>query len=244
MKLSIIIPAYNEERRLPPTLEGTYKELSDASVDFEIIIADDGSRDGTRAYVESFMQTHPRVKILSEYPNHGRGAAVRRGVREAQGELVLETDADGSVSLEAIVRFVQYFDAHPDTDVICGSREMKGAVLLQPQPWLRVFLGYGFLYLAKAVLRSWWTTDFTLGFKMLRKDAAQDVFAHQYDNHYVAEAEIVFVAHQRGWRVVELPVSWTDNRESRVRPFRDSFRSFRGLMQIIIRDMQGLYKNK
>ncbi len=244
MKLSIIIPAYNEEKRLPPTLENAYKELSDAGVDFEIIIADDGSRDGTRAYVESFIQSHPRVKIFSEYPNHGRGAAVRRGVKEAQGELVLETDADGSVSSEAILRFVRYFNDHPDVDVICGSREMKEAVLLQPQPWLRVFLGYGFLYLAKFVLRSWRTTDFTLGFKMLRKEAAQDVFSHQYDNHYVAEAEIVFVAHYRGWHVIELPVSWTDNRESRVRPLRDSFRSFRGLMQIIIRDIQGFYKSK
>ncbi len=241
MTLSVVIAAFNEERRLPKTLERLFPYLGGLGVAYEVVIVDDGSRDGTKAAVEAMRQRHPELRLLSHFPNRGRGVSIREGVLAAAGDIILETDADGSTDFEAIGRFLDYFGSHPEVSVIFGSRELPDSKIARRQPLLRVFLGYGFIYLARVMLRSWQTTDFTLGFKMFRRAAAEDIFRRQYDDHYVAEAEIVYVARRRGWNPAELPVTWTDNRDSRVRPLRDSFRSFRGLCGIVMRSMRGKY---
>lgn len=240
-ELSIVIAVLNEEKRLPRTLHRLLEYLTRAGLRFEIIIVNDGSIDGTVGKVLDFSrETGGVVKLLSHFPNFGRGISIREGVLSARGEIILETDADCSVDPEAILRFLAEFKKRPDLDVIFGSRQMAGATVTN-KPTIRVFLGYGFIYLAKIMLWSWRTTDFTLGFKMFRKKSAQDIFAHQYDNHFAAEAEIVYVAKVRGWRIAELPVTWTDNRDSRVRPLRDSFRSFRGILKILLNRLAGKY---
>lgn len=241
-KLTIVIATYNEERRLPATLERMFASLAGQPFDFEFLIVDDGSRDGTVDFVRQLAATRSNVLLRTRSPNQGRGAAIREGMLHATGDLVLETDADGSVDDEAIIRFVSFFAAHPEIHAVFGSREMKGARIMQYQPLPRILLGYGFLYLSRVALRSPRTTDFTLGFKMFRKEAAQDIFAHQFDDHFVAEAEIVHVARLRGWRVHELPVTWTNNRDSRVHAVRDSFRSFRGMAKVLQREAQGRYR--
>jgi dolichyl-phosphate beta-glucosyltransferase len=240
-ELSIVVPAYNEESRLPLTLSVLKSYLDGEKVDWEIIIVDDGSQDKTVQLVEETRSGDERIRVVSHSPNAGRGASVREGVGLANGRFILETDSDGSVDAEAIGRFLNAFRADRALGAIFGSREMKGARIVLPQPFLRVFLGYGFLYMAKVVFCLWRTTDFTLGFKMFRKNAALDIFDHQYDNAYVAEAEIVYVAHKRGWKVLELPVIWTDNKDSRIKPFRDSARSFIGVFKIFTRSFSGKY---
>lgn len=240
-KLSVVIAAYNEERRLPATLEYLVPFLRENVPSFEIVIVDDGSRDRTREAVFGLQKRFPEIRLLSHFPNQGRGASIREGVLAAEGEFILETDADGSTDKEAIVRFLRYFEEHTEIDVVFGSRELPDSKIARGQSFLRVFLGYGFLYLARLMLWSWRTTDFTLGFKMFKRKAAEDIFRHQYDNHYVAEAEIVYIAKRRGWHAAESPVTWTDNRDSRVRPFRDSFRSFCGMCKVLLRDMRGAY---
>lgn len=232
MKLSIVIPAYNEEKRLPRTLDKIIAYLSQyCKESYEIIIVDDGSRDRTAEIVGGYAKKYPFMHLIKKAGNAGRGAAVRDGIKEATGEIILETDADGSVEEEAILRFLNFFEKNKDVDVIIGSRNMAGAEILTPQPFLRVFLGYGFLYLAR-ILFNWSITDFTLGFKMFRQEAAKDIFAHQLDNQYLAEAEIVVVAGSRNWRLKELPVFWTDFRESKVHPLRDSWRSLSGMIKL------------
>jgi dolichyl-phosphate beta-glucosyltransferase len=240
--LSIVIAAYNEEKRLPQTLERYFGYFKTAPHTYEIVIVDDGSRDRTKRVIEELAGIHPELRLLSHFPNRGRGVSIREGVLDAQGEIILETDADGSVDNEAIGRFLEYFKRRPEIDAIFGSRELPDSKVAKRQPWLRVFLGKGFIVLAKILFRLWGTTDFTLGFKMFRKEASQDVFSHQFDSHFLAEAEIVFVSHRRGWHTVELPVTWTDNRDSRVRPLRDSLRSLKGLSKVLWRDTQGKYK--
>ncbi len=240
--LSIIIPAFNEENRLPKTLGRLLDFLNENKIDFEIIVVNDGSRDDTAGAVRDFSAEDPRIKLISHFPNHGRGASVREGVLAAVGSLILETDSDGSVADEAILRFIHYFNDHKDVDMIFGSRELPDSEIAYSQPFFRVFLGYGFIYLSKFLLWSWNTTDFTLGFKMFRSDAAKDIFSHQYDDHYVAEAEIVYVGRLRGWVGRELAVHWTDNRDSRVHPVRDSIRSFNGILKLLYRRIKGLYR--
>ncbi|MEQ1919005.1 MAG: bifunctional glycosyltransferase/class I SAM-dependent methyltransferase, partial [Elusimicrobiota bacterium] len=230
---SIVIPAFNEELRLPGMLE----RLSAATrgADAEILIVDDGSSDRTAEIAAA-----AGARVLSLERNGGRGAAVRAGIAAASGELILEMDADGSVDFEAIGRFAAYLDRYPGVDALSGSRNADGAVIAVPQPILRVFLGNGFLYAARAVF-GWDVTDFTLGFKMFRREAALDVIRHQFDCGYLAEAELLVAARGRGWRVVELPVRWVEYGGSRIRPLLESWRSFWGLLGMLWRDARGDY---
>lgn len=239
--LSIVIPAYNEERRLPPTLEKLFSYLPSIGKSYEIVIVDDGSKDKTVERVRAMQEKHPELRLISDGINRGRTLAMRKGFEEAHGELILETDSDGSVAEEAIGRFIAAFDADPELDAIFGSREMAGARVVVWQPPLRIFLGYGFLYLTRCVFWMWHVTDFALGFKMFRRDAARDIFTHQYEPYIVAEAEIIYIAHKRSHKFIELPVIWTDDADSRIRPFREIFRSLVGLARIRIRSFAGKY---
>ena len=241
INLSIIIPAFNEESRLPPTLHRLFRYLPALGISYEIIVVDDGSIDQTVELVR-LLQTHSKNLVLvSDGINRGRGEAVRLGISKAQGDLMLVTDADGSVADEAIGRFVAAFDSDSELQAVFGSREMHGAVILGPQPYMRWLLGYVFLYLSRLLFALWHVTDFTLGFKMFRSAAARDIFSHQYDPFFLAEAELVYVAHIRQHRNIELPVAWTDKKESKVNPIRDVRRSLIGLLQILYRRFTGMY---
>lgn len=242
MQLSVVIPAYNEENRLPSTLNRILNFLTiHFSENYELIVINDGSTDGTARVIEGFAKRFSgRVSLISYTPNRGRGVAVRTGMKQAQGEYILETDADGSVDEEAIKRFYSVFQTEKNVDVLIGSRNAPGAKILTHQSFLRIFLGYIFLYLARLVF-GFKSTDYALGFKMFTKVAAHDIINYQYDNHYLAEAELAYTANKRGWRIKEMPVLWTDFRNSRVRPFRDSIRSLVGLGKIVKRAATGLY---
>ncbi len=240
--LSIVIPAYNEEKRLPRTLERMIPHLRQLGFTFEILIVDDGSKDRTVAVVRDLAASNPEIRLISDGINRGRGAAVKKGIFESKGDLILETDSDGSVADEAIGRFVQRFDENPAIDAIFGSREMKGAIVAVHQPLARIVLGYGFIYLTKVLFWMWSTTDFTLGFKMFRRAVAHDIFSYQYDPFFVAEAELTFIADVRGHHAIEMPVTWVNDDDSRVKPLRDVPRAFKGLAAILIRYFQGRYK--
>lgn len=241
VKLSIIIPAFNEQNRLPPTLHRLFRYLPGLGCSYEIIVADDGSIDQTAELVRQLQNQNDNLVLVSDGINRGRGEAVRIGVSKAQGDLILVTDADGSVADEAIGRFVAAFDSDAELQAVFGSREMRGAVILGAQPYMRWLLGYVFIYLSRLLFSLWHVTDFTLGFKMFRLAAARDIFAHQYDPFFLAEAELVYVAHIRRHRNIELPVAWTDSSDSKVDPLRDVGRSLIGLLQILYRRFTGRY---
>ncbi|MDO8499670.1 MAG: glycosyltransferase [bacterium] len=241
MELSIIIPVYNEENRLPRTLTQIFEYMSaNYSGEYEVIIANDGSKDQTAAIVEESKKIHPQLRLINFPVNRGRGAAVRDTVFEAKGEFILETDGDGSTNEHAITAFLNYFANNPEVDMLIGSRTIEGAKILTPQPLLRVALGYCFLFMAH-ILFGWKLIDRVNGFKMFRRTAALDIFSNQYDNSFLAEGEIVFVAEARGWRVKELPIQWTDYRGSKINSLRDSWHSFFGMFTILQRHRQGLY---
>ena len=241
MELSIIIPTYNEVGRLPSTLGKLFSHLySHYHGDYEIIIADDGSTDGTAAWAERYRDEHPQVRVLPFPANRGRGAAVRDAVFSANGRFILEMDADGSVNEDAVTDFLKYFARHGEVHLLIGSRMYPGAKIVTPQPWHRVLLGYGFLLCARLLFR-WPMIDRVNGYKMFRREAAEDIFRHQFENGFLAEAEVVYIAERRGWKVQELPIRWTDFRGSRVRPWREIGRSLSGMIQILLRDRRGVY---
>ncbi|MDD5110178.1 MAG: glycosyltransferase family 2 protein [Patescibacteria group bacterium] len=242
MELSIIIPAYNEEVRLPATLRALFDHLyAHYHGDYEVIVADDGSTDGTAALVRQSQDAYPQLRLLPFPGNRGRGAAVRDAVFSAQGKFILQMDADGSTEMEAVTEFLKYLARHPEAHVLVGSRTVPGAKIVTPQPWLRVFLGYGFLFAAWLLYRWPWGIDRINGFKMFRREAAEDIYRHQFEDGFLAEVEVVFVADRRGWKVVELPIRWTDYRGSRVHPWRESWRSLSGMVKILGRNRKGLY---
>src|SRR3989344_8116377 len=243
MQLSIIIPAYNEEKRLPLTLERIIEYLSiHYQGEYEIIVADDGSTDSTSEIVTSFMKRHPELRLLKFPTNRGRGAAVRDGIFEAKGDFILEADAGGSVNEHAIVDFLSYLVKHPEIDVLTGSRTTAGSRILTPQPVLRKILGYTFFFLTK-IFFGWPVMDRINAFKMYRRGAAADIFRYQFENRFISKAEAVYVAEARGWEVRELPILWTEHSGSKVRPLADSWDSVLGLFRIALRARKGVYKN-
>lgn len=245
MDLTIIIPAYNEEKRLPPTLERILRHLTDHYQGvYEIIVVDDGSSDRTSQSVEAFIKKYSNVRLVRLGQNKGRGVAVREGVSLGRGDLILEMDADGSVAEEAIIRFVAYMNKHEDVDMLIGSRNITGAKILIRQPFMRRVLGYIFFIMAMFLFGWWDFRDRVNGFKMFRASAANDIFSHQHETGFLAEAEVVVIAKRRKWRYELLPVLWTDYRDSRIRPMRDSWRSFWGMFEILKRDWRGVYGKK
>ena len=240
-ELSIITPAYNEEKRLPPTLDRVAHYMREHyRGDYELIIVDDGSKDTTPDIVREFSKLHPQARLLRFEKNRGYGAVVRDGMLAGKGNFVLVMDADGSVGEEAIIRFLEFMKSHPDIAMTVGSRTVEGARILTPQPILRVGLGYIFLFLAR-VFFGWPLEDRINGFKMFRRQAAQDVFLYQREDGFLGAAEIVYILERRGWKYELLPILWTDYRDSRIRPARDSWHSFWGLFRILKRDWEGLY---
>lgn len=244
MELSIIIPVYNEENRLPRTLDQIFDfMMANYQGLYEVIVADDGSQDRTVDIVEDLQKIKPQLRLLKFPKNRGRGAVVRDAVFEAKGQFILETDGDGSTNEHAIISFLNYFASHPEIDGLIGSRTIEGAKILTQQPLLRVMLGYCFLFMAH-ILFGWKLIDRVNGFKMFRRHVALDVFKNQYENNFLAEGEIVFVAEKRGWKIKELPIQWTDYRGSRIHPLRDSWYSFCGMFKILKRDRRGVYDKK
>ncbi len=243
MELSIVIPAFNEEQRLPRTLDRIMQAFERAGYsDYEFVIVDDGSKDRTVELVEEAARASGgRIRLIRQPRNMGRGVAVRTGILDARGDYVLETDADGSVDEEAFLRFVRELRSHPELGVLIGSRRMPGAEILTPQPWLRVFLGKGFVFLSRLLIDPS-IVDFSLGFKMFRRDASRDIFAFQVDNRYLAEAEIIYIAQVRGWLMKPMPIRWTDFSDSRIKPFKDAMRTLNGYVGIFRRAWSGFYR--
>lgn len=242
IELSIIIPAYNEANRLPRTLQKTFFHLREnfSSAGFEVLVANDGSKDGTAEEIKKLSSQYPELKLLDYRENRGRGAVCQKAVSQTRGRFVLIMDADGSTDTKFIRHFFDYLQAHPEIHILTGSRDIEGARVLTPQIPLRVFMYYIFLLMAK-VLFGWPMHDRINGFKMFRRETALDIYPHQTETSVFAEAELVYIAEIRGWKVRELPIEWRDDRDSRVKPLREAWRSFWGMFKIAIRGKRGFY---
>lgn len=209
--LSVIIPAYNEEARLPDALDEVTAYLDAHYPDAELIIASDGSTDDTESITREFAEKSPRVRLLS-LPHRGKGHAVRRGMLEAKGVVRLFMDVDLAVPVETIGPFVE---ATQNADVVIGSRSMAGAERsgepLSRRIGGRVVGGATRLILGLSV------TDTQCGFKAFRAAAAELLFGAQQVNGFAFDAEILYLARRWGMRVVELPVQWSYGEMSTVR---------------------------
>lgn len=224
--VSLVIPAYNEERRLPDTLPRVLGFLSEQPFSWEVLIADDGSTDGTAEIVQGFVQNEPRLRLL-RLEHGGKGHAVRRGMQAAQGCFCFLCDADLSVPISDLPRFLPALE---EAEVAIASREAPGAARYD-EPAYRHLMGRIYNLLVRVLLLPG-IQDTQCGFKGFRRAAVGPLFSRPGMSGWGFDVELLYLARRLGYRIVEVPVHWTYGRHSRVHPLRDSWRMARDLLRV------------
>jgi len=237
-KLSVVVPAYNEEERLGATLDRLLEYLASQPRAWELVVVDDGSRDGTRALVEAAAAKHPEVRLIANGRNRGKGYSVKHGMLAATGDAVLFSDADLSSPIEEVEKLLPMLEA--GHDVVIGSRDIIGSKIEVPQPLHRRVMGYSFM-----VLRDWIAVsgfrDTQCGFKLFRRQAAQEVFARSRVDGFCFDVEILAIAKTLGYRMCEIPVVWRNDERSKVNPIGDPLKMFLDLFRIRFNILRGVY---
>jgi len=210
---SVVIPAFNEERRLPAYLEGVTAYFGGRGDSYEVIVADDGSTDGTSGLVRDLGRAHPEVRLVRLDDNHGKGYAVRAGMGIARGDLRLMADADGATPIEEVERLEKAIGEGADLAV--GSRALRDRSVSRQMRAHRQLVGTVFNLIVRT-LGVWHVTDTQCGFKLLRGSVAAELFREVRTNGFGFDVELLLLAQRRGYRIVEVPVSWVDQPGSRV----------------------------
>ena len=236
--LSVIIPAFNEERRIGKSLDHILTFLRSQPYPSEVIIVDDGSQDRTVEIVNQY-NSDPAVRIDRQPRNLGKGEAIKRGMLLGTGSYLFFSDADLSVPIETLPTFLSSLEK--GSDVAVGSRRRAGAVIEVRQPLYRELMGKVFTQLSNWIL-SLQVSDFTCGFKGFRREAARELFSRQRLRDWSFDAEILYLAKLQGYHVGEIPVVWRDDRATKVRLGRDVISSFLGLLQIRLNHGLGKYR--
>lgn len=237
-RLSIVIPAYNEEKRLPPTLGRIVEWCAAQSFASEIVVVDDGSGDGTRAAAAAALGSFPHTILVHER-NRGKGAGIRTGMTAARGEYVLFSDADLSTPIEEASRFLE--EHLRGAPVVIGTRKSGSAQVTVRQKRLRESMGKVFTWLSNLLICPG-VSDFTCGFKCFRADATEQIFSRALEDGWAYDTEVLFLARKLGFPIRELPVRWANDPSTRVRLLRDAVGSFLGLVRIRLRAVTGRYR--
>ena len=234
--LSIIIPAYNEERRLPTTLPQVAAFVEAQDYDVEVLVVDNASTDRTAEIVQEFAARYPFISLLRE-ERRGKGAAVKKGMLAGRGEFLFICDADLAMPIEEVRKFLP--PVLTDFDVAIASREAPGARRYN-EPFYRHLMGRVFNLIVR-LLAVPGIQDTQCGFKCFRREVARDLFAVQTLDGFGFDVEILYVARRRGYRIVEVPINWYYGENSRVNPLRDAWRMFREVLQVRRNGKRGLY---
>lgn len=239
-EISVVIPAYNEEKRLGPTLEKLRDYLASRFGDFELIVVDDGSTDGTAALVKRMAAEIPGLKLIENERNFGKGHSIKRGVLASTGDLVLTSDADMSTPIGELDKLIP-FVSEGGCDIAIGSRGLKQSELLKRQPWYRERMGKAFNALVRLLLIRG-IKDTQCGFKLFKREAAQRLFGLSLIRGFSFDAEILFVAGKSGMKIREVPVKWLNSPTSKVKILRDSSRMLIDLLRIRANWIRGRYR--
>lgn len=237
-RLSIVIPARNEERRLPPTLERIAAYCRAQQLDAEVIVVSDHSTDGTVACAQRFAPRFSRFTVLETAPEHyGKGGAVRTGVLAARGEMVLFTDADLSAPIEEACKLLAALETH---DVAIGSRALDRSLIEIHQSRSRELAGIAFNR-AVQLITGLRLVDTQCGFKAFRMPAARPVFEQQRIMGFGFDPEVLFLAQRHGLRIAEIPVRWSHDADTKVRVLRDGLNMGLDLLRIRWNALRGCY---
>lgn len=233
MFLSVIIPAYNEEKRISKILDAAYKYFQSKDFDYEIIIVDDGSKDQTVKVAQNYKDKFKNLKILSFVKNSGKGAAVRSGMLEGKGDFLLFADADNSTPIEQFDLLFKYF---PNFDIIIGSRALKTSQLEKKQNFFKILLGRMGNFLIRKVFKIN-IKDTQCGFKFFSRDAAKKIFSKQIVNGWGFDIEILVIASKLGFKIKEVGIKWLNDLDSKV-----SWGSYLKVLQELFRIKKELKK--
>ena len=238
---SIIIPAYNERARIGSTLEQVLEHLREQKWSAEIVVVNDGSRDDTANFVGQFAAEHPQVRLIENPGNQGKGYAVRNGMLNARGKVLLFTDADLSSPITEAAKLFAAMEK--GADVAIGSRWLDPSLQFQRQSLKRQIMSRTFNLFTRAVL-TFPYHDTQCGFKAFTREAAQKIFPLQRITRWGFDAEIIYLAHHMKLKVAEVPVTWGHDERSKIHPWRDGF--YMGLDTLKIRwnAMTGAYSKK
>ena len=219
MYLSVVIPAYNEEKRIGISLTKIYGYLKKRKFDFEIIVIDDGSKDKTLSLLSEYSQNIPNLIVLKNESNQGKGFSVKKGVLKSKGDIILFTDADLSTPIGETDKLIGWIKN--GYQIAIGSRDLPESQVKRHQAWYRELMGKIFNRIIRLILNLDYH-DTQCGFKCFKRDAALEVFQSSKVCRFSFDVEILFIAKQRGIRVKEVPVCWHNSPESKVKIVRDS----------------------
>ena len=230
--LSVVVPAYNETARLPSTLRAMREYLDAAGEEYEVLVVDDGSSDGTRAFAEAQRPAWSQLRVLGLDRNRGKGAAVRAGMLAAGGELRLFSDADLSTPMTELARLRERLGG--TTTVAIASRAVPGAAIGVHQPGRRETMGRVYNRLLQALVLPG-LHDTQCGFKLFTAEAAVACFEPLRTEGFGFDAEVLLRARRHGWQVAEVPVHWDHKEDSRVSAMRDSVGVLIDLLRLRVR---------
>jgi glycosyltransferase involved in cell wall biosynthesis len=236
-ELSIVVPAYNEELRLPATLERIAAYLKSSDRGAEVLVVDDGSKDRTAGVAESFLDKIPTLRVVPNGVNRGKGYSVRHGVQEAKGKIVLFTDADLSAPIEEADKLIEALEK---CDVAIGSRAVDRSLITVHESPFREFAGIIFNKLVQVIL---WLpfVDTQCGFKAFRRERCGIVFEQQTIERFGFDPELLYLARHHGLRAVEIPVRWGHSPATKVSMLRDSIQMFLDVFKIRWNSLLGRY---
>lgn len=240
-ELSIIIPALNEANRIKSTLLIIRDFLEEQSLNAEIIVVNDGSTDKTAEVIENFKKKISNLKLINLNKNSGKGFAVRRGVEASNGKLILFADADNSTPIEEFEKLLKKMK-ETSAKIAIGSRYLHDSNIQIKQPTYRIIIGRVGNFLIQLFLIDG-IKDTQCGFKLFENHAAKKIFSFQKVKRFAFDMEALVIANNMDYKIVEVPVSWFNSPESRVRPIRDSLRTLRDLVYIKLNLWSGRYSS-
>ncbi|PKL91910.1 MAG: glycosyl transferase [Candidatus Goldiibacteriota bacterium HGW-Goldbacteria-1] len=232
--VSIVIPAFNEENRLPKTLELIRDYLVKSGTDAEIIVVDDGSSDATVSIAEKYG-----VSVIKNPGNRGKGYSVAHGFLKSSGEIIFFSDADLSTPIEFMAPFIKL---HNDGfDIVVASRAVPGAFKKIKQPFYRDFMGRTFNLFVKT-MTGLKINDTQCGFKSFRRSCALEIVKRRTIDGFGFDVEFLYIAKLLKYKICESPVEWFDAPGTKVNPLRDSAKMFFNLIEIVFKRLSGRYK--
>lgn len=238
IKLSIILPAYNEAKKIKNSFLQLEKFFSQKNYEMEYIFVEDGSSDETLEILKETERTHANVRLFINKRNMGKGASIKRGMLEAKGDYALFMDIDMSTPLETFNEFERYLK---DYDIIIGSRWLRESNVRIPQPGYRRFMGFIFYLIVKFFfLKN--IIDCNCGFKCYTRESARDIFSNQVVRRWGFDVELLYIAQKRKYRIKEVAVEWAHSRDSKVRAFVVPAITLMELAKIKYNDWKGRYE--
>jgi len=239
MRLSVIIPSYNEEKRITKTLKSIDEYLKKQEYDYEIIVVSDGSKDKTGEVVNASQVKN--LRLIDNKENHGKGFVVRQALMEAKGDYRLFTDADNSTSIDQVEKMWPEFDK--GADIVIGSREIEGSVLDPPQPFMRRLTGAAFRLLTNILVSLWAIKDTQCGFKAFNRKSVEEILPLCKIDRFSFDAEILVLAKRLKYKIKEVPITWKNDLESKVK-FKNMVKMGQDLFKIRSNLIKGVYGRK